>query len=528
MQSHPSQNHIVRYSMYMLLFVRILLFGYLYYEYLVSKTDSAPTKWWTLIEWVTSRISYMPYVSNSLNDRFYQNLLFRWCQSYLNSGAQIIYEQDLCNVITDDHKTYVVSISWTWTWSDEAPVTIEDILFTYESVLQQNIWSLPHGKAYENLAIQKLSSNSLTVTFPRASKDNMQFFVHAILPNHILANKERSRYEEEFAVAPITNGCSKLTNSRDTNSLIFDVGTCPDTRLKYYQVKNTTLESIAEDPGIIDMYIGNAVIPNYKTGTIMTNDYVGIFFNMQRGKLSIYGRKNVVGLLNKYLYLPENNLPIVKEHFLFENYPEWVTDKSTIRNAWWDNASGNTIRVIYYSSDPLYTHIISVMKNIMEQEWLIDYFTFEGFADSKDYLNALNTKSYDIVVQTLALWAKKDISSMFLSDDPLSNPSLYVNANMASQINDYFASSLQRQYTIKPIIAGLYSTDIPFFIIGKSIAHLNVKPSIDLDMTTRWDIATARYKIFHDAVIIHKPQVTKRDLLNWKKFWSFILSELGL
>lgn len=107
---------------------------------------------------------------------------------------------------------------------------------------------------------------------------------------------------------------------------------------------------------------------------------------------------------------------------------------------------------------------------------------------------------------------------MFLSDDPLSNPSLYVNANMASQINDYFASSLQRQYTIKPIIAGLYSTDIPFFIIGKSIAHLNVKPSIDLDMTTRWDIATARYKIFHDAVIIHKPQVTKRDLLNWKKF----------
>jgi hypothetical protein len=51
---------------------------------------------------------------------------------------------------------------------------------------------------------------------------------------------------------------------------------------------------------------------------------------MQRGKLSIYGRKNVIALINKYIYAPENRVPIVKEHFLFEGYPTAVSDKGAI------------------------------------------------------------------------------------------------------------------------------------------------------------------------------------------------------
>ncbi len=528
MRLHSHTNHIVRYSIYALIFAWILLSGYLFYEYLVSKTDQAPTKWGTFIEWVTSNITYIPYISSSPNDRFYQNLLFRWCQNYFTSGTKIYYEQDLCNVITDDNKTYVVSIIWTGSRSDDAPVTIEDILFTYQSVLQKNIWKLPHWASYENISIQKLSSNSLTITFPRASNENMQFFVYPIIPHHILADKEWSWFEDIFSKNPVSNWCAKLNNSRDKNSVIFDVWNCPQTRIKYYQVKNTTIEEMQDDPGIIDMYIWNATIPNYKTGTIMTNDYVGLFFNMQRGKLSIYGRKNVIWLINKYIYLPENNVPIIKEHFLFENYPTGVTDKSTIRNVASGSNENNTIRVIYYAKDPLYIHIVNIIKNIMETEWLTDYFTFEWFETSQQYIEALQTKAYDITLQTIALGAKKDISSMFLVDDPLSNPSLYINSNLASQISDYFQSSLQTQYSIKPIIAKLYSTDIPFFIIGKSIASLHMKPSIDIDMSARFDEATARYRIFHNAVLVHKPQVTKYDILNWKRFWQFLLSELGL
>lgn len=53
---------------------------------------------------------------------------------------------------------------------------------------------------------------------------------------------------------------------------------------------------------------------------------------MQLGKLNIYARKNVIALINKYIYLPENSVPIVKEHFLFDGFATAVTDKSTITN----------------------------------------------------------------------------------------------------------------------------------------------------------------------------------------------------
>ncbi len=523
MHSNKKTSHIIRYGSIVLGFVWILLSGYLYYEYLVSKTGQAPTKWWTLIEWVTSSITYTPYVSNSSQDRFYQNLLFKSCQSFFTSGWQVFYEPDACDVITNDNKTFVVSIAGTGTWSDWAPVSIQDVLFTYEEILQKNKRWLPHGNMYENLIIQKLSSNSLTITFPRASKDNIQFFTNFILPSHIVGDKDWNWYTTKFTATPVTNGCATLSSSRDKNSVIFDTWKCEKTWLKYYQVKNTTWDKIQDNPGIIDLYIGSNEIPWYKTGTVITNDYVWIFFNMQRGKLSIYGRKNMIGLLNKYLYLPENKLPIIKEHFLFDEYPTGITDKSTITGVW----SGR-ISILYYTQDPVQNHIAAIMKNIMEQEGLLDYVEFIGKEDAKEYTETLQKKEYDITIQTLALWVKKDISSLFLTDDPLNNPSLYVNPNLANQIKDYFQSSLSVQYSIKPLIAKLYSTDLPFFIVGKHVSYVYSKPSLNIPQQDRWDEATVRQKIFHSIVVVHKPQVTKQDILNWKRFGSFILSELGL
>jgi hypothetical protein len=51
---------------------------------------------------------------------------------------------------------------------------------------------------------------------------------------------------------------------------------------------------------------------------------------MKDGKLDIYGRKNMIALLSQYLYLPENDVPLVQEHFLFDAYPRTFSDASTI------------------------------------------------------------------------------------------------------------------------------------------------------------------------------------------------------
>jgi Bacterial extracellular solute-binding proteins, family 5 Middle len=595
----------------------------------VSKTDSAPTKWGTLIEWVTHDISFVPYTSFTPQDRFYQHLLFPGCLAMGVSGGVATYDTNICKVLSTDYKTYIVSLNTTGTWSDGAPVSLTDVLYTYENILQKNTRWLPFRQQYEGLSIQKISPTSFSVTFPRSSKDNTQFFTYPILPSHILEKKSREEYTKLFASKPVTAWCASINNSRDTQSVIFDVGNCRDTWLKYYQVKNISPEQLEKDPGIIDLALwGETVLPDYSTGTLITNDYMWLFFNMQKGKLNIYGRKNMIALVTKYLYLAENDVSLIEEHFLFDTIPQKFSDPSTISSIWsgyaialppvlpteitikqenqlftmpqdttevevhlsfpgitpakaFTNAGvsiplikerggrsmrltpgknifdwhstitfvnkdmtvigsisilhkltsaidpAHAIHILYYMQDPLQSHIMTVVRNSLIEAGLIGYVVFDGAPTPKAFRESLAAGTYDMTLQTLALWVKKDISTMFLSDDPLQNPSLYVNANLASQINDYFQSPLQAQYNIKPLINKLYSNDLPFVILGKRRGIIYFKPSLKIPSDHRYDEETVRQDIFSSTVVVSKPQVTKKDILNRKKFGQFILSEIG-
>lgn len=52
---------------------------------------------------------------------------------------------------------------------------------------------------------------------------------------------------------------------------------------------------------------------------------------MQRGRLSIYGRKNFIALVNHHLFEEEANNPgIIEENFLFDAFPRALTDKNAI------------------------------------------------------------------------------------------------------------------------------------------------------------------------------------------------------
>ena len=63
---------------------------------------------------------------------------------------------------------------------------------------------------------------------------------------------------------------------------------------------------------------------------------------MQRGRLSIYGRKNFIALVNHHLFADNNNPGIIKENFLFDAFPTTVTDKSAIIAAVLPNGATTT------------------------------------------------------------------------------------------------------------------------------------------------------------------------------------------
>ena len=49
------------------------------YQYVAYSSDKIPTKGGTVIEGTSEPISYLPYLSMSRSDKWYQHLLYRGC-----------------------------------------------------------------------------------------------------------------------------------------------------------------------------------------------------------------------------------------------------------------------------------------------------------------------------------------------------------------------------------------------------------------------------------------------------------------
>jgi hypothetical protein len=141
-------------------------------------------------------------------------------------------------------------------------VTPEDLYFSYNDIIRNNKWNISWLDNYKNITILKGADNKLKISFPTASRDNLFFFSHYILPQHILQEYDLENYKAMFGVHPVYTNCANVvTDSVDPYSLIFNLANCTDTNLNFYQIKNTIsfdtfkkTTSSAND-SIVDAYI---------------------------------------------------------------------------------------------------------------------------------------------------------------------------------------------------------------------------------------------------------------------------------
>lgn len=148
---------------------------------------------------------------------------------------------------------------------------------------------------------------------------------------HKLKGVGLNYYITEFKNQPITNNCGTLKGGdADENSLVFDVSKCSKAWIRYYQVKKIdSVEEVANSK-LVDLSVSSESLDGYKDNKLILNKYIGMFFNMQRGRLSIYGRKNFIALVNHHLFMTGNNPGIIKENFLFDVFPTTLTDKTAM------------------------------------------------------------------------------------------------------------------------------------------------------------------------------------------------------
>lgn len=231
-------NRGLRRLLLLCLLLIILLGWHIAYLYINDVSPKVPIKWGTVVEWVLDSLNYLPYTSNAKTDKFYQSLVFAWCEKYVFSWWKISLENDLCDVYTNNDKTYYVTIVKDLKWIDDTQFTIDDVLFTYQEVLKNNKRWLPNLENYAKIDIVKIEDNKLKIEFPNASVDNQSFFANPLLPKHTLEDKDLDYYTDQFAIQPIYISCAVLDLVRSkNNNIVFDLTQCPQLLPKLLQVK---------------------------------------------------------------------------------------------------------------------------------------------------------------------------------------------------------------------------------------------------------------------------------------------------
>lgn len=258
----------------------------------------------TFVEATLQQPNYLPYITPYDTDKFYQSLLFRGCLYPQFSGTTLSFQEDLCTVTTEDYQSFTVSPLSGMYRSDLTPISINDIFFTYKSILKDNYRNITHLDGFSSLLIEA-SPESVTVTFPKASKDNMIFFTNFILPAHILANVSLEEYIIRFLQDPIWSACATIQQTgKDLDNYIFDLTTCTDFSLKNYQIKRfPTREALTSyvqaNTQVIDFSLDPLPEDLYNPTSILLNNYFAFFFNTTRSAQTVNQRKWLAALLQK-------------------------------------------------------------------------------------------------------------------------------------------------------------------------------------------------------------------------------------
>lgn len=276
------------------------------YLYLRSTSSQISKKGGTFVEGIFWQISYLPYLKNNEQSTFYQNLLFRSCLNPYEKDEKGSYAYDLCKVYTENNKNYVLKIiDENATRSDGVAVSIDDIFFTYDTIIRQNKWGIDNLNTRNQITVA-LEDGKIKVEFPTENKDNILLFTNAILPKHILQNTTLENYRTDFALAPITNNCAMIMpQNTDINSLIFDVTQCKNTNFAYYQIKSyDSFDEFQENKGneIIDLYESPYELQGYTSKNILTSKLSWIFFNTNSEKIKVRLRRSLWWLIHEYFY----------------------------------------------------------------------------------------------------------------------------------------------------------------------------------------------------------------------------------
>lgn len=135
------------------------------------------------------------------------------------------------------------------------------------------------------------------------------------------------------------------------------------------------------------------------------------------------------------------------------------------------------LTVVYYGN-AINDFVVARLKKIFADANVTENFVFEKIATTQELQWRLAVGDYDLLISSVDMGLKKDLTKLFSTDKSEINPSQYQSQKLSTLLKEYIATDDKGKK--KPLIEinSIYSKDMPFVILGKEYLNINFKPDI--------------------------------------------------
>ncbi|MBR3256312.1 hypothetical protein IKG10_01440 [Candidatus Saccharibacteria bacterium] len=421
----------------------------------------------------------------------------------------------------ENGKTWIVKLRDNLKWSDNEPITNDDVLFTIQLIKDPSVNSI-YDSDLSNVKATVNEAGEIVFSLPTPYADFMSALDFPIVPKHILENvNPKTLVEDSFSVSPVTSGAFfyNATQTSADGERVYYLSSNPD----YYKGK-TMLSSFAIHTYNTKDSIINAINTGSVTATaelseidasqINTSQFIQkntslnsgafIFFNTSHENVKQRDLREAIrqgiDLSTIRAQAPDTltlDYPLINAQIQIENYPDLPEH----------NAEEAKAKIAELSAEnPIHIDIATVNSGYLpnvaasiksELENLGIEATVSAYEENQDFItNIISKRNYDILVYEIELGADPDLLPYYHSSQA-SAGGLNLSNYKDTLVDDLllgardtldeelrikkYESFLERWVTNVPAI-GLYRANLTYFY-NKNVKTFgnDVKPVTAID-----------------------------------------------
>lgn len=208
--------------------------------------------------------------------------------------------------LSGENRIYTVTIRADARFHDGTPVTADDVLFTYQTLLQDETFPGVLGAAFKGVTITGVDARTLTFALQKENAFFTQVLTIGVLPRHALPGVTATTLADHaFRQAPIGAGPMRITAFRhvgDTDRVTLQpvdpAASIETLEVIAYRDQPTLLGNLSALDAVKEAS-GTDVFddaPGWRTVQLRLPRYVGLFFNTERGAVGSPSVRQALGM----------------------------------------------------------------------------------------------------------------------------------------------------------------------------------------------------------------------------------------